>query len=590
MSEGKKTIWPTPYSAQGIEIGVLGGGQLGRMMAEAAHRLGLKLQVVDPKGQKSPAGQIGFPAIEGSFQERKNVEELGKRVKLITVEIEHINTETLHELEGKGWDIHPSAKSLSLIQDKYAQKKYFYDLGIPCPEFMPVESHEDMKKCGEKYGFPFMLKCRRQAYDGRGNAAIRNPKELDEAWEKFGKLGKNALYVEKWCPYVKELAVMVARGANGQLDAYPVVETVQKDNICHLVLAPAQVSQEIALAAREMAMSCVGNISGRGIYGVELFVTADGKVFYNEMAPRPHNSGHYTMEACMTDQFEQHLRAVAGLPLGSCEMRVPVCMMLNVLGEATETFEKTYEPLQNALKVPGAGIHFYGKDGVRKGRKLAHTTVVAKDYPELFAKADEIVPGASEQFKKTSMEKGGERKDEKAPLVGIIMGSDSDLPTMKAAARYLEKFDVPYELTVVSAHRTPRRMFAYATSAVSRGLKVIIAGAGGAAHLPGMVAALTPLPVIGVPVKTSTLSGVDSLHSIVQMPRGIPVATVAIGNATNAGLLAVRCLGLQDSKLLYKMQQFMGEQEEEVYGKINKMEEKGWKTYLDEMPVKKTAV
>mmetsp|Transcript_38512 Transcript_38512/g.64631 ORF Transcript_38512/g.64631 Transcript_38512/m.64631 type:complete len:180 (+) Transcript_38512:258-797(+) len=176
---------------------------------------------------------------------------------------------------------------------------------------------------------------------------------------------------------------------------------------------------------------------------------------------------------------------------------------------------------------------------------------------------------------------------ERNPLVGIVMGSDSDLPTMKAAADMLEMFDVPYELTIVSAHRTARRLFSYATTARERGLEAIIAGAGGAAHLPGMVAALTPLPVIGVPVKTSTLNGNDSLLSIVQMPRGVPVATVAIGNSTNAGLLAVRCLGIKYPSLCTKMQEFMNKQEASVNEKIDQMEAQGWREYLGNMKPRK---
>merc|ERR1719197_1194316 len=174
----------------------------------------------------------------------------------------------------------------------------------------------------------------------------------------------------------------------------------------------------------------------------------------------------------------------------------------------------------------------------------------------------------------------GEDAPAKAPLVGIIMGSDSDLPTMKDAAEVLEKFDVPYEITIVSAHRTPERMFTYAREASARGLQAIIAGAGGAAHLPGMVAALTPLPVIGVPVKSSALSGNDSLLSIVQMPRGVPVATVAIHNAANAGLLAVRMLGMADLRLRNAMQKYMDDQEAAVLAKADKLETQGYKGYL----------
>uniref|UniRef100_A0A6T6WKJ0 phosphoribosylaminoimidazole carboxylase n=1 Tax=Amorphochlora amoebiformis TaxID=1561963 RepID=A0A6T6WKJ0_9EUKA len=554
-------------------------------MAEAAHRVGLKLEVLDPKGAKSPAGQIGMPVVVGSFKTEEGVKALGQRVKTLTMDLEHVNGAALRELESKGWSIQPSAQTLTIIQDKYAQKVFFRDeCGVPTADFTVIDSLEDLKAAGAKFGFPLMLKCRSGAYDGRGNIPIKDTKELTDAWESMKKLGKGALYAEKWVPYTKELAVMVVRGAKDQIDAYPVVETVQKDSICHLVLAPAQISEMEKLRARTQAMKCVSKLHGRGIFGIELFITKDGEVLLNEIAPRPHNSGHYTQDACVVDQFENHLRAVAGLPLGSCAMAVPYAVMLNILGDETGTMKGTFQPLENALKVPEVGIHYYGKDGVRKGRKLAHVNIVAKTLTEVLARADAVIPKISSAFRAKGLE---EAKEKKKPLVGIVMGSDSDLPTMEAAALYLEKFDVPYELTIVSAHRTPRRLFNYATTAVSRGIEVIIAGAGGAAHLPGMVAALTPLPVIGVPVKTSTLSGNDSLLSIVQMPRGVPVATVAIGNSTNAGLLAVRILGVRDRSLLFKMDQFMQKQEEGVNDKIDKMEQMGWAPYLAAMPKKK---
>jgi phosphoribosylaminoimidazole carboxylase len=282
---------------------------------------------------------------------------------------------------------------------------------------------------------------------------------------------------------------------------------------------------------------------------------------------RPHNSGHYTIEACDIDQFEMHLRAVLDLPCPQPQMKVGAAMMINILGE--EDMESTIQNVSKALSISGAGIHWYGKTESRKGRKMAHITITAKDFTEL----------------KQRVELYGLTKEEHGlitpgPRVGIIMGSDSDLPTMKDAAKILEQFGVTYELTIVSAHRTPSRMYSYSQSAAERGMQVIIAGAGGAAHLPGMTAALTSLPVIGVPIKTSTLNGNDSLLSIVQMPKGVPVATVAIGNAANAGLLAVRILAAQDSELLRKMDKFMVDQENEVLDKASKLESMGYENYL----------
>lgn len=263
-----------------------------------------------------------------------------------------------------------------------------------------------------------------------------------------------------------------------------------------------------------------------------------------------------------------HLRSILGLPCPAPSLRVGAALMKNILGEAS--MEATLSLCRAALEVPGAGVHWYGKADSRVGRKMAHITVTAENHSALRRKADQL-----------KLDPASHGLSSHEVRVGIIMGSDSDLGTMKDAAGILDEFGVSYELSIVSAHRTPSRMYTYAQSAVERGLQVIIAGAGGAAHLPGMVAALTSLPVIGVPVKTSTLSGNDSLLSIVQMPKGIPVATVAIGNAANAGLLAVRILAASDLALLQRMEAYMTRQEEEVLRKAVILESLGYKEYME---------
>lgn len=324
----------------------------------------------------------------------------------------------------------------------------------------------------------------------------------------------------------------------------------------------------------------------------------------NEIAPRPHNSGHYTIEACETSQYENHLRAILSLPIGSTALKVPSAAMLNLLGASNDISELT-DFAKFALGVPGAHVHLYGKAESRKGRKMGHITVTADSDAEISARLRQLLlrlPGGSTtadiDLHAPAAPKPGSGHPHKQPLVGVIMGSDSDLPVMLPAARILDRFSIPYELTIVSAHRTPDRLVEYARSAASRGLRVIVAGAGGAAHLPGMVAAMTALPVIGVPVKGSSLDGVDSLHSIVQMPvgvlvlnfvpvvnrcshrqRGIPVATVAINNGTNAGLLAVRILGAGNPSLVREMENYLKGLEEEVLGKVEKLEEVGWERY-----------
>jgi phosphoribosylaminoimidazole carboxylase len=277
------------------------------------------------------------------------------------------------------------------------------------------------------------------------------------------------------------------------------------------------------------------------------------------------------MEACDIDQFEMHLRAILDLPCPQPKMKVNTAIMINILGK--NSMSETKEFLFKSMEIPSSGVHWYGKNECRKGRKMGHVTITADNFNELINKVETL--GISSNVHKLL---------KKGPQVGIIMGSDSDLSVMKEAAVILDNFGITYELTIVSAHRTPTRLYTYAQSSIERGLQVIIAGAGGAAHLPGMVAALTSLPVIGVPIKTSILNGEDSLLSIVQMPKGIPVATVAINNASNAGLLAARILACSynnmNRELLLKMDAFMLQQEEEVLKKAARLESIGYEEYL----------
>ncbi|RPD52852.1 Phosphoribosylaminoimidazole carboxylase [Lentinus tigrinus ALCF2SS1-7] len=569
-------------------VGILGGGQLGRMLAASAALLNIDVVVLDV-GDSGPAKQVVAPRapqlahIDGSFADPVKIRELASRVDVLTVEIEHVDVGVLEEVESKvPLGVHPSPFTIKTIQDKFVQKEHLRKSGCPVSDFLQVESTEEsVRAAAGKLGLPLMLKSRTLAYDGRGNFAIR---DLAQAQEAIAALGNRPLYAEKWVPFVKEIAVMVVRSRSGDVVSYPVVETVHKDNICHLVFAPLRSRDpSIATRAREVAENAVKTLQGAGVFGVEMFLMADGTVYINEIAPRPHNSGHYTIEACETSQYENHLRAILSLPLGSTALKVPSACMLNILGASSNISEITSFS-EFALTVPGARVHLYGKSDCRKGRKMGHITVVADSDAELSKRLRpllERLPGGHDPkeldlYAPLFPERGFSHKQ---PLVGIIMGSDSDLPVMLPAADILNHFKVPYELTIVSAHRTPDRLFEYARSASARGLRAIIAGAGGAAHLPGMVAAMTALPVIGVPVKGSSLDGVDSLHSIVQMPRGIPVATVAINNGTNAGLLAVRILSAGQPQLVSAMDDYLKALEKEVLGKVDKIAEIGWDAY-----------
>ncbi|KAK6288882.1 hypothetical protein POUND7_000423 [Theobroma cacao] len=573
-------------------VGVLGGGQLGRMLCQAASKMAIKVMVLDPS-ENCPASALAYDHMVGSFDDSATVQEFAKRSKfdtelllslfvdnelftfvicflvvrcgVLTVEIEHVDVATLERLEQQGVDCEPRASTIRIIQDKYLQKVHFSQHAIPLPEFMEIDDLEGAKRAGDLFGYPLMIKSKRLAYDGRGNAVAKSEEELPSAVSALGGFGRG-LYVEKWAPFVKELAVIVARGRDNSILCYPVVETIHKENICHIVKAPADVPWKIRKLANDVAYKAISSLEGAGVFAVELFLTKDGQILLNEVAPRPHNSGHHTIESCYTSQFEQHLRAVVGLPLGDPSMKTPAAIMYNLLGEdeGEPGFKMAHQLIARALEIPGATVHWYDKPEMRKQRKMGHITLVGPSMGVVEARLNSMLK-----------EEVSENQNEVSPRVGIIMGSDSDLPVMKDAARILDMFGVSCEVRIVSAHRTPELMFSYASSARERGIQVIIAGAG------GMVAALTPLPVIGVPVRASTLDGIDSLLSIVQMPRGVPVATVAVNNATNAGLLAVRMLGVGDADLLARMSQYQEDTRDDVLTKAQRLQNNGWEAYLN---------
>lgn len=549
-------------------VGILGGGQLGRMMVEAAHRLNVKTEILDAAG--APAKQINAVSdhVEGAFTDEAKIKELAAKADVLTIEIEHVNAKALEAVDKP---VYPLPQTIALIQDKYTQKEHLISNGIATAVSEAVEAtSQALEAFGAKHGFPFMLKSRTNAYDGRGNFVVKSKDSIHEALKT---LHSRPLYAEKWAPFVKELAVMVVRTLDGRTLSYPVVETIHKENICHLVFAPARVAEPVRERARAEAVKAISTFEGAGIFGVEMFLLDNGEILINEIAPRPHNSGHYTQDACVTSQFEAHIRAVLGLPLpdGFGDLSTPQtnAIMLNILGD--EVPDRELEACKRALETPGAIVHLYGKT-TRKGRKMGHVNIVGGTMAECEAKLRRIMgePEPEAPLPGTSQ----------APLVGVIMGSDSDLPVMATGANILKQFGVPFELSIVSAHRTPDRMFEYASSAAGRGVRVLIAGAGGAAHLPGMVAAKTSLPVVGVPVKGSTLDGVDSLHSIVQMPRGIPVATVAINNATNAALLAIRILSAFMPEYRQALDDYHAKMETEVLGKAARVESIGYEAYL----------
>lgn len=388
-------------------IGIVGGGQLGRMMAFDAKKLGFTVNIIDPT-PNSPAGQVVDHQITASYNDEKAIRELAKISDYLTFEIELANATILDELSKKGLQINPSAKTLTIIKDKLEQKKILKKSDIPVADFAEVVStnnrhsgeHSDSRISNEKdagqasmtkkeieliakkFGYPILLKARFDAYDGRGNALIKNKSQIEEA---LHKLRGRKLYVEKFVPFIKELAIVVARSTRGEIATYPVVETIHRNNICHTVMAPAIVDKKIITKAKKLATKTMQQLKGAGVFGIEMFLMNNGNVLINEISPRVHNSGHYTVEACMTSQFEQHIRAITGLPLGKTEMILPASVMINILGTRTGNAEVT--GLDKALKITNVFVHIYGKIETKLERKMGHITVIGKTITECLRKA-----------------------------------------------------------------------------------------------------------------------------------------------------------------------------------------------------------
>jgi phosphoribosylaminoimidazole carboxylase PurK protein len=361
-------------------IGIVGGGQLGRMLTDAAHQLGFKVTVLDPT-PGSPAGQVADKQIVGDFKDPAMIKQLGAESDFVTFEIESADYSALEALEKLGKPVNPSPATLAIIKDKYEQKKFLKSHGIPSADFMEIKTREDAVKAGADFGYPYVLKAKRDSYDGRGNATVADELGIDAAIER---LKGRELYAEKWVPFTKELAVMAVRGTDGEIATYPVVETQHKDHILDMVLAPAMVGPGVLRQAEGLARLVMAHLKGCGVFGIEMFyVQSDGVVLINEIAPRVHNSGHYTIEACDASQFENHIRAVAGIPLGSTGMKVKAAVMINILGDRTGAAEP--KGIEEAEAIPGVKVHIYGKKETKPARKMGHLTAVADILDEALA-------------------------------------------------------------------------------------------------------------------------------------------------------------------------------------------------------------
>ncbi len=364
-------------------LGLIGGGQLAKMTAQAAAQLGCSVAILERKAH-SPASGLAHHNFIGDWDRPADLLQLAAVSDVLTLENEFVDAEALAAAERHGHRLHPGSGTVKIVQDKLWQKQAVAAEGLPLPRFVDSPTRADVLRAGASFGWPLVLKKRRNGYDGKGNYTLHSAQDLEAAWSALDG-DRNALFAEAWFPFERELAVMITRSLDGQSAVYPVVETVQRDHICHVVKAPAALAEEITARAAEVGRRAVASVGGVGTFGVEMFLGADGTIAVNELAPRVHNSGHYTIEACACSQFENHVRAVFGWPLGSPRMRAPAAVMINLLGVGPGPGRP--EGFTESLAIPGAAVHLYGKTASVRGRKMGHVTALGETLDEAYATA-----------------------------------------------------------------------------------------------------------------------------------------------------------------------------------------------------------
>ena len=362
------------YFSSDFKLGILGGGQLGRMLLAETQKFDIHTAVLE-SNKNAPCAAICNEFVVGNLLDFDAVYNFGKKVDLLTIEIENINLDALDRLEAEGLKIFPKPKDLRIIQSKAIQKKFYLNHQIPTATFHHFEYFKELKQSYENKSitFPFVWKAARFGYDGNGVKVVRNIEDLN-------RLPNEECITEELIPFKNELAVIVARNEDGETKTYPVVEMEfhPEANQVEYVICPARIDSNIAKQAREVALKVVNDLDFIGLLAVEMFQTKEDEILVNEVAPRPHNSGHYSIEASYTNQFEQHLRSVLNLPLGSTASKV-AGIMVNLVGEEGFSGQVIYQNIEKIIKIEGVTPHVYGKKETRPFRKMGHVTIVNSD-------------------------------------------------------------------------------------------------------------------------------------------------------------------------------------------------------------------
>lgn len=384
----------------GATLGILGGGQLGRMLALVARRLGYAVHVFTPEPH-SPAGQVADMCHVANYDDVDAVARFARQVSVVTFEFENVPVETIETVERYA-PVRPGAKVLHVTQHRLREKQFLRDAGMPTARFAPLTASQDFSSALAHVGFPAVLKTTTLGYDGRGQRKVGSLEEAIEAWRTFDH---QPLIAEEFVQFTRELSVVAVRGADGQFAHYGPIHNQHRHHILDVSLCPARIPASVTQDAIEMTRVIVEQLDVVGVLCVEFFMTREGRLVVNELAPRPHNSGHLTIEAHRTSQFEQQLRAVCGLPLGSTKQLCPAAMV-NLLGDVWDGGEPAW---QRVLSDGSAFLHLYGKDAPRPGRKMGHVTVVAKSAREAARRATKL---------RAALKKDSATRSSSAPVVG----------------------------------------------------------------------------------------------------------------------------------------------------------------------------
>lgn len=365
-------------SYQQVKLGILGGGQLGRMLIQAAVDWNVYSKVLDSVAD-APCHRLASEFVQGSLNDFDTVYQFGQNVDILTIEIENVNVDALEKLQSEGKKVFPQPEILRVIQDKRTQKQFYRENNIPTTDFVLTDNQEDIKNYESR--LPAIHKLGKGGYDGRGVQKIETIEDIVKGFDAPSVL-------EDLVDFEKEISVIISRNENGETAIFSVVEPIfhPEYNLVEYLFSPAEISEEIEKEAQKIALKIVETWNFVGLLAVELFVTKDGKVLVNEVAPRPHNSGHQTIESCYTSQYQQHLRAIFNLPLGSTKLLTPSAM-INLLGEDGYTGDAVYEGIRKVLAEEGVFVHLYGKTQTKPFRKMGHVTVIAPDVPKLREKA-----------------------------------------------------------------------------------------------------------------------------------------------------------------------------------------------------------